>query len=177
MIELPNFGETGTCRERLAKFCIGNGLDIGFGGVPMVAHAICLDREEGHPHRAVFPDIWPTHLVGDATNLHWFKDGVLDWVASSHTLEDFEDTAGVLAEWCRVLKPGGNLVLFLPDQKTYVQHCASVNSLPNQAHKHAHFSLDYVKSCLPTNMRVIYEMWPVPNNPYSFDLVAQKQTV
>jgi SAM-dependent methyltransferase len=164
------------CRERLAKYCIGNGLDIGFGGSPIVPNAICLDREEGHPERAVVP--WaspPTQLVGDARQLFWFQDNVLDFVFSSHCLEDFADTQGVLREWLRVLRPGGNLVMFLPDQAAYVAHCKVDGSIPNAAHKLDWFSLNWVKECLSGfNGNVIYELWPVPGNPYSFDIVWRK---
>lgn len=167
--------EVNSCRERLAPFCVGNGLDIGFGGEPIVPSAICLDREPGHPHRAIHPNPTPTQLVGEASNLHWFKDGVLDYVFSSHCLEDFEDTVGVLREWLRVLKSGGYLILFLPDEQAYR---AYVGGIGNAAHKHENFSLHYVMECLRElkiyDWNIVHWNWPVHNNDYSFDLVVRK---
>lgn len=169
--------ETNSCRERLAPYCVGNGLDVGAGGSAILKTAICVDRAEEDGRRAhVGSD--PTHLVGDAADLYWFRDSVLDYVFSSHVLEDFEDTAIVLKEWLRVLKPGGHLVLFLPDQQTYVADCAKNGGLPNQAHKHADFGLDFVKRCLAsigyTKECVVYEEWPFIGNPYSFAIVVKK---
>lgn len=168
--------ETDTARWRLEPFCHGNGLDIGFGGSPIKPSAICIDRPEGAAGRRQDPSPAPTHLVGPADNLYWFKDNVLDYVYSSHVLEDFLDTEGVLREWLRVLKPGGNLVLFLPDQQVYVRETPKQHW--NQDHKHAGFGLVWLKEILlkmgvPASA-VIHEMFPVPGNAYSFDIVIKK---
>lgn len=164
------------CRERLAQYCVGNGADLGFGGAPILPTAICIDRPEGHPERAVVPTVPvpPTHFVGDVRDLP-FKDGTLDYVFSSHVLEDFVDTRAVLNEWVRVVKRGGHIVLYLPDQQTYVRHCEAEGSLPNAAHKLPYFSLEWVKECAQgLGIEVIHELWPVPGNAYSFDLVFRK---
>lgn len=169
--------ETATARPHLATFCVGNGIDIGAGGDPIVPTAICIDRDESADNRAHVGS-HPTHLVGDAADLKWFKDGVLDYAYSSHTLEDFEDTCAILTEWLRVLRPGGLMVLFLPDQEAYEKFCESNGSLPNQAHKHKDFSLSYVTDCLKKigvdSSNVIESVWPFPGNPYSFSLVLKK---
>jgi predicted SAM-dependent methyltransferase len=164
--------EMPTCRTRLAQYCVGNGLDIGFGGALIVPNAIGVDREEGTPLRRGDPNPSPTHLAGDAGRLYWFKDNVLDFVFSSHCLEDFEDTTTILIEWCRVIKPGGYLVLFLPDEKTY----RNLVGEGNKAHKHDDFGLDYLLKCMAKlpEMKVVHSMFPVSNNKYSFDLVARK---
>jgi SAM-dependent methyltransferase len=171
--------EVNTCRERLIKYCKGSGLDLGFGGTAISRSAIAVDREEHNPCRAVNEHAMPTHLVGDVRNLYWFRDGVLDYVFSSHALEDFVDTEAILKEWLRVLKPGGYLVLFLPDEQVY--RSVTPDEIRNQAHKHPDFSLQFVKNCLQNigynENTVVHEMWPVPNNIYSFDLVVQKPQV
>ena len=163
-----------TCRDRLLKFCVGNGADLGFGGAPVLPSAICIDRPEGHPERAAQPPpVPPTHFAGDVCDLP-FKDGVLDYVFSSHCLEDMDDTAAVVREWVRVLKVGGYLVLFLPDQQTYRAYSLSKGATPNLAHKHADFSAQYMQNCVPPNCVVAHVLFPVPGNPYSFDFVIQK---
>src|SRR6516225_5766892 len=103
--------ETSKCRGRLALFCTGYGVDLGFGGDPITETAIRVDLPQPYTHVGAYG----IQLGGTATSLFWFNDGVLDYVYSSHLLEDFEDTQGLLKEWLRVLKIGGRLVLFCPD--------------------------------------------------------------
>ena len=171
--------ETNTCRERLAVYCKGVGVDVGFGGWAITPSAMCLDREEYHPNRAKNPDASPTHLIGEAEDLRWFRDNVLDYVYSSHCLEDFSDIKKVLVEWLRVIKPGGFLVLFLPDEKVY--RSVTPENIRNKAHQHEDFSMKFVKSTLRElgylDSDIVHELWPVPNNQYSFDLVVKKQGV
>jgi hypothetical protein len=113
--------ETSKCRERLAPFCEGYGLDIGFGGDPISETAIRVDMPNPYTRTGSFP----VQLGGDATRLHWFANGTLDYVYSSHLLEDFKDTRAVLVEWIRVLKSGavltaihnkGHLAAFLKER-------------------------------------------------------------
>lgn len=166
--------EVDKCRSSLLRFCVGNGLDLGFGGVAISPSAICVDRAEGDPERAVVPNPSPTHLVGDIKRLYWFKDKCLDYVFSSHALEDFEDTGAIMAEWVRVLRPGGHLVLFLPDQVRYVADCVKNGTLPNQAHKHADFGLRHVTMYAPLNCDRIWSQDPVDYCPYSFEAVFRR---
>lgn len=62
-------------------------------------------------HSKVKPDV--------ACDLHRlpFPDGSVDEILSVHVLEHFWrwEVRGVLREWIRVLKPGGKMVLELPD--------------------------------------------------------------
>lgn len=164
--------ETSKCRLALAKYCIGNGLDIGFGGDPIKPDSIAMDLPDSY---AKYQDN-PQHLHGQADNLFWFCDEVLDYVYSSHVLEDFPDTPKVLKEWLRIIKPGGRLVLYLPDEQTYREHCHSQGKPPNPYHIHANFSLAYVKALLPSHgIEVEHERFPV--GIYSFELVLRKISV
>jgi len=56
-------------------------------------------------------------FVGDVSNLSQFPDGSVDEIYASHILEHFEHhrTLAVLKEWCRVLRPGGRLLVGVPD--------------------------------------------------------------
>jgi predicted SAM-dependent methyltransferase len=164
--------ETSKVRKSLEKFCIGNGIDIGFGGDPITPSAICVDL---HAPYAQYKKN-PLHLKGSGDNLYWFNNSVLDYVYSSHLLEDFVDTKIVLEEWLRVLKPSGKLVLFLPDEQRYRLDCERKGKLPNQNHIHDHFSLNYVKTLLVdrTDIKIIHEV-PL-SHTYSFELVIEKIT-
>ena len=163
--------ETSKCRGRLAKYCVGYGLDLGFGGDPITEHAIRIDQPSPYANTGSAP----VQLGGDAVKLYWFADGVLDFVYSSHLLEDFINTEEVLREWWRVLKPGGNLIIFCPDQPTYQKHCVATGQPLNTMHKHSDFSLAFVKQALAkfASYEIVYESPLV--DIYSWDLVVKKK--
>jgi predicted SAM-dependent methyltransferase len=162
--------ETSKCRARLAPFCTGYGADIGPGGDPIVPSAVRIDLPQPYSHVGSLP----VQLGGSATDLHWFRDGVLDYVYSSHVLEDFQDTELVLREWLRVIKPGGKLIVFCPDEQVYRKHCRETNQPYNTCHVHADFSLEFVKNILKRigGTRIIHEVPLV--DVYSWDVVAEK---
>jgi len=56
----------------------------------------------------------------DITSLHQFGNNTVDLIYASHVIEYFdrEDVKELLAEWVRVLKPGGCLRLAVPDFET-----------------------------------------------------------
>jgi predicted SAM-dependent methyltransferase len=166
--------ETTNCRDRLAGYCRGYGVDVGYGGDPITPQAITVDLPLPYTNVGNHP----LNLGGDARDLYWFKDGVLDFVFSSHLLEDFEDTEAVLREWLRVLKPGGHLILFCPVEQVYREHCAKTGQSYNLAHKIADFSLVYVKQILVDrigNVEMVHENPLV--DTYSFELVARKPSM
>jgi predicted SAM-dependent methyltransferase len=167
--------ETQKCRARLIQFCKGNGIDVGYGGDPICPSAITCDLP--HPYTKVGQT--PQNLSGDARNLYWFSDNVLDYVYSSHLLEDFEDTCNVLKEWLRVIKPGGHLILYCPDEKIYSEHCKKTGQdiKINYSHKIKEFSLEYVKNILKNfeHIEIVHEKPLV--DIYSFELVVRKKDV
>lgn len=162
--------ETSKCRARLAPYCIGYGVDLGFGGDPIVPHAIRVDLPQ--PYARV--GSYPVQLGGAAENLYWFRDNVLDFVFSSHLLEDYEDTEAVLREWLRVLKPGGNLIIYCPDEQRFRAHCAATGQPYNPHHKHADFSLQFVKNAL-NRIGAVHILHEAPHvDVYSWELVCRK---
>jgi predicted SAM-dependent methyltransferase len=163
--------ETSKCRHRLAPFCTGYGVDLGFGGDPIAEHAICVDRVL--PYAEVGGK--RVQLGGDAKNLYWFRDGVLDFVYSSHLLEDFEGTEETLREWLRILKPGGNLVLYCPNEQRFREYCNKTGQPYNKNHRHPNFNLAYVKEILAGlgEDNFIYEKSEV--DEYSWELVVAKK--
>jgi predicted SAM-dependent methyltransferase len=162
--------ETSKCRSRLEFYCQGYGIDLGPGGDPITPSAIRVDLPEPYSTAGALP----VQLGGDARNLRWFTDHSLDYVYSSHLLEDFSDIEPVLFEWIRVLKPGANLVLYCPDQVIYEEHCRATGQQPNLEHKDPHFNIDTVKRALDKigRTRNIHEKPLV--DIYSWELVAQK---
>ncbi len=161
--------ETSKCRARLAPYCVGFGLDVGFGGDAIAEHAIRVDLEKPYANvgRA------PIQLAADGAYLPC-RDGVLDFVYSSHLLEDFADTDAVLREWIRVLKTGGRLILYCPDEPAFRRHCAVTGQPYNVHHAHADFSLDYVRHILHDigGLKVLHAVPLV--DQYSWELVVEK---
>jgi SAM-dependent methyltransferase len=103
-----NPGETAKARERrlregfFDRYCAGRGLDIGYGGDLLCDNCVGWDIEHG-----------------DAQFLAKAKDDSFDFVYSSHTLEHVADESVALRNWYRAVKPGGYLILFLPDRELY----------------------------------------------------------
>jgi predicted SAM-dependent methyltransferase len=131
--------ETAAARHILAPYCKGLGLDLGFGGDKVVPEALSFDLHQKYTHVGGDAQI----LQGDCRNLSFICDGVLDYCYSSHLLEDlwFHELKQTLAEWRRVLKPGGLLITLCPDQQVYSFHCQRTGQPYNEAHKEPTFSL------------------------------------
>jgi predicted SAM-dependent methyltransferase len=164
--------ETSNCRSRLAKYCQGYGLDIGYGGDAIVPSAITVDLPVPYTNVGSHP----LNLGGNAKDLFWFNSNVLDYVFSSHLLEDFEDTEAVLREWLRVLKPEGYLIIFCPDERVYREHCLKTGQSYNYAHKIPDFSLVYVRSILLDKICTIEVIHENPLvDTYSFEIVVRKK--
>ena len=172
--EIMYISETSKARHRLKQFCIGEGVDLGYGGDPIVPWAITIDS--GDPSN--FIGSHPLHLLSDATNLYWFKDNVLDFVYSSHLLEDFtkEQIIKILKEWFRVLRIKGNLVLYLPNDALFKRHCENTGQVYNINHKESDFNLLFLKEILYTNFYGHYIILHEQelSEIYSFDLVLRK---
>ena len=135
--------ETSKRRHVLADYCMGSGVDLGYGGDPIRPEAITVDLPRPYTRTGdELQPFAPQNLAGDARDLYWFRDNVLDYVYSSHLLEDFEDPLPVLMEWCRVLKEGGKLVLLLPDEQAYREHCRNTGQVYNVHHKNPTLSLE-----------------------------------
>ena len=58
---------------------------------------------------------------GDAQRLDGVGDASYDFVHSSHCLEHLEDPREGLRNWLRVVRPGGHLVVVVPDEDLYEQ--------------------------------------------------------
>jgi hypothetical protein len=152
-------------------------LDVGFGGDPLVEHAITHDMPQ--PYTKVGEAI--QHLGGDCRSLP-FKRNTLNWIYSSHLIEDFtyEELIPMLKEWVNILIPlGGKLLLLAPDQQRFLAHCARTGQPVNDAHKEGDFSLGtFKKKVLPFiaqrhELRGIAEF--DDTTEYSWGIVLERQ--
>lgn len=67
-------------------------------------------------------------FLGDATTLP-FRDNSLDYVVSSHVLEHVANPVAALAEWYRVLRPGGIIYLVVPDRRYTWDHARPLTTV------------------------------------------------
>ncbi|HEV2692370.1 MAG TPA: methyltransferase domain-containing protein [Verrucomicrobiae bacterium] len=164
--------ETSKHRSKLVSYCTGCGIDIGFGGDPITPNAVRVD----FPTPYAYTGELGVQLAGDARDLRWFKDGALDFVYSSHVLEDFDEdeTGPVLREWSRVLRPGGKLVLLQPDQQRYLAYCKKTGQGVNTHHSIDRFSLSYVRDVAGKIGGLHYLAGDENIDEYSFFAVFEK---
>lgn len=153
--------ETSRFRHLVEGYCVGNGLDLGAAGDPVVPNAIQVELplDAAKNYGGLLFGSAPIQLRGDATNLHWFADESLDFVYSSHLLEDFADWLKVLCEWVRVLRYGGHLVLLVPDHKRF-RAAVAAGQGDNLSHRHE-FSLGELPAVADSlGMEVVTECIP-----------------
>ena len=109
----PTFiGEANKIKYELLPYVNGDGIELGCGPWKAFAHSIGID---GQRH----PGPRGPQLVMDCTRFPMFADRAFDFVFSSHLLEHIVDTAATLAEWWRLVKIGGRLILYLPHKNFY----------------------------------------------------------
>lgn len=172
----PN-SETSKCRSRLAKYCEGDGLDLGYAGDSIVETAITVDLPTGTYGRPFGNH--PQNLHGGATVLYWFNDNVLDYVYASHLIEDFppEGIKDILKEWFRVLRPGGRLIIYGPVEQEYRKYCVTHGTNPNACHKNDNFDLEFLLNLVEEALKGEYEVIHSLelDDSYCFDLVLEKR--
>jgi hypothetical protein len=95
------------------RWLVGRGLDIGGGGDSIMLY------------RSLFPRIDSVTIYewaqGDAQYLANVQDDSFDFVYSAHCLEHMVDPWIAVRHWLRVLRPGGHLVVTVPDEDMYEQ--------------------------------------------------------
>jgi ADP-heptose:LPS heptosyltransferase len=152
--------ETSFCRDRLVQYCRGKGIDVGCGDNKILPEAIGVDIADA-----------ANEVTADARQLP-FEDGLMDYVFSSHCLEDVEDTGGTLSEWMRVLRAGGNLVLYLP-HKNFYPRAGTPDANPN--HKYDLYP-DFVLAALSetNDYEILHIDEAGTGGEHSFSLVVRK---
>ncbi len=121
---------TGKIRLLYSRHLRGAGIELGPGHHPYVitlplTSVRYVDRWDPEQNRALFPELgeeaeFPPPDVRanlDAERLGMFADVSQDFVIASHVFEHLANPMAMLVESHRVLKPGGVLVLLLPDMR------------------------------------------------------------
>lgn len=95
------------------RYFVGVGIDIGCGSDPIAQY---------HEQFPLIESVKNWDLPdGDAQYLSTVPDASLDFAHSSHCLEHMVDPHIALINWLRVLKPGGHLIVMVPDEDLYEQ--------------------------------------------------------
>ena len=156
----------------LVPYTRGRGLDIGCGNSKPFPHFIGIDSNfdaiTGNG-----PEATARNLTGDGTTLPLFADESMDFVFSSHFLEHVEDYEKVLAEWWRVIKPHGYLILYLP-HKDFFPNIGTPGSNPD--HKHDFLPSDIIEAVgrFAPNFDIVRNEDRNEEDEYSFFQVFQK---
>jgi predicted SAM-dependent methyltransferase len=116
-------------RDELAiRFLHGDGIEIGALihplWVPPGVRVRYVDYMGGAELLDAAGEVYPNldgavdvDVVDDVNRLTKFDDGSVDFVIANHVLEHLEDPATPLHNWVRVLRPGGVLMVSLPDPR------------------------------------------------------------
>lgn len=120
-----------------AKYLVGNGLDLGSGGWPVTLRAIQVELppEKFGKYTGGREASVPIQWHGDIFDLP-FRDNTCDYVHASHLIEDFPQSKwpDMFREWMRVLKPGGHLVILVPEYERWKYVVEVLGQAPNCAH-------------------------------------------
>lgn len=104
--DIPRGYEARKCRYRVTSYLRGIGLDLSAENEKVIKSAIGIGK-----------DVNLDLTANDALGI--FADNSFDYVFDAHKLGNYHVTRAVLAEWWRVIKPGGYLVLYEQDRDFY----------------------------------------------------------
>lgn len=124
----------------VGRYFVGDGIDVGSGGDSLAQY------KDQFPLMRSCRD-WDLR-DGDAQYLHGINDHSYDFLHSSHCLEHMNDPVEALANWYRVLKPYGHLVILVPDEDLYEQRAWP--SMYNSDHKFT-FTINKKQSWSPAS--------------------------
>lgn len=106
----------------------GSGLDVGplHRPMPIPPHAEVsyVDRMpkrellEQYPELSHLPIVDPD-IVDNGETLNTVADSSQDFVIASHFIEHTQDPFGTIKTYCRVVKPGGTILLIVPEKRAF----------------------------------------------------------
>lgn len=165
-------GETSKAKPRrekegfFAKYCQGQGLDIGYGGDLLSSNCQGWDYADGN-----------------AQYLKGVPDSSFDFVYASHILEHVRNPTVAIKNWWRVLKTNGYLIVAIPERNLYEKR-TRLPSHRNNDHKHF-FLLEndeapdtiglcpFIKRTLP-HYQIVYARVCGSNDEYAIEAVVKK---
>ena len=126
----------------------GKILDIGAGKDPITKNADVFDKEQGNAQN-----------IGE-----YLPSNSFDTVFSSHCLEHMHDPKTALFSWLELVKPGGYLIILVPDEDLYEQghfpskfnsdHKATFTI--SKANSWSHNSINCLDLCTSLSAEIVY---------------------
>lgn len=108
-------------RRRYANYLRGRGLEIGALGNPMplpnASEVVYSDLLTPEQIDSMYPGSRHPDIVSDSESFPTVASEEFDFVVANHVLEHVTDPIGALAEWHRIIKPEGLLLISLPDKR------------------------------------------------------------
>jgi SAM-dependent methyltransferase len=169
----------------LVRHLRGRGIEIGAlwrkFPVPRSANVYYVDRlpdEELHQHYSeVSQPVVNPDVVADATQLP-FSPSSLDFLIASHVLEHLPFPLAALRHWYDVLRPGGVLLLKIPDkrytfdarrERTPLPHLIAEEEEPGLFDKRGHFEdwVEHVIGCERTSPEFVGQVAYLLESDYS----------
>lgn len=121
--------------EEKSLYLSGKGIDIGCGNNPVTENCLAFDIEQG-----------------DANHILDYVTDQFDYVWSSHCLEHMQDPNQCILDWWKLVKPGGYMILVVPDEDLYEQ--GVFPSRFNNDHKWT-FTISKQKSWSPVSKNML----------------------
>jgi SAM-dependent methyltransferase len=109
------------------------------------------DREEGRLFHYYPAKPCGFNFIREATSLTGISNQVYDFILSAHNLEHIANPVLALKEWTRVLKPGGFLIVILPDYRRTFDHFRKPTAV-------AHMMEDYDQGTEETDLTHLPEI-------------------
>jgi SAM-dependent methyltransferase len=154
--------DSSTMREFLSAELHGVGLEVGAGASPypvplrctvlygdrMSHEQLLAERYEGQEEA----DLVRPDMLTDFSALAGVADESLDFVIGCHVIEHVFDPIGSIVHAHRVLKPGGTLILVVPDKSrtfdrdrpvTKLEHLILDHKAPDSKRDYAHYEEFY----------------------------------
>lgn len=166
---------------QVMKYITGDILDVACGGDKIIPDAIGFDGRylPGVDIIGNHDDLW-VKVRGTRKDNHFID--VFDTIFSSHFLEHCPDQYTTITTWLTMLKPGGHLILYLPDgdhydNKANPEHMTDMKYEPFMFWFRRAFcgeGKDFKGEHLPKTFELIDHALDVGEDRYSFYLIAKR---
>lgn len=108
-------------RQSFARLLRGRGLEIGAlmnpTPLPHATEVLFSDILTGEQIDRLYPGSTHPDIISDSEQFPTVDSQAFDFVIANHVLEHVTSPIRALSEWHRILKPGGLLLMALPDKR------------------------------------------------------------
>lgn len=162
-------------KDLFVQYTDGIGVDFGCGS-DVMTNAIGVDYEYQY-NTNILPKTSATFIGSWEDFLYQYDGPMLDFIYSSHLIEDFERPYEILEQWSNILKDDGYLILVLPIEEVYIDYCIKNNIAINASHKSRwEHAMDFMEQ-MPLSLYRQYDIVEFRNNifNYNFYIVLKKK--